>query len=397
MASVLVVDDRADNRELLVSPLRHAGHRVLEASDGPDALETIRTEAPDLVVTDILMPAMGGWEFVRLLRADPDIDQPRVVFSTATYLAGQARELADACGVSHVIEKPPEPEAALKAIDETLREDPPSEVMRAGEGENVDQESFGRVHARLVNKKLLEKVAELEASNRERRQLVADLVKAQEVERARIASDIHDDSIQVMSAVALRLEMLGDDLESGPDGAAVATAAEKVRLAVERLRRLIFDLSPRSLESGGLGGAIEAYLSEVGSESDFRWHVQNELPEQLPYEVEVSLYRIAQEAIRNTQKHAEASNVTVALGRREGDVVMRVVDNGVGFALATSGPEAQPGHLGLRSMRERAAIAGGRLDVVAEPGSGCTIEVRVPDPATPRGPAGRARGEVSQG
>ena len=103
MAVVLVVDDRESDRDVLVSLLRNAGHKTLEATDATTALETIRAEAPDLVLTDILMRGMDGYEFVHRLRSATGIEQPRVVFCTSTYLAPHAQELAKACGVSRVV------------------------------------------------------------------------------------------------------------------------------------------------------------------------------------------------------------------------------------------------------------------------------------------------------
>jgi PAS domain S-box-containing protein len=241
-----------------------------------------------------------------------------------------------------------------------------------------------RDHQRLLNQKLVEKVAELAEANLERSRLVADLVKAQEAERERIASDIHDDSIQVMAAAALRLEMLGQDLVGSEHGEMVGEVAEKVRHAVGRLRRLIFDLSPRGLESGGLGRAIEAYLREVGAQAGFQWTVEDRLSSQLSDEVKVILYRIAQEAIRNVQKHAQADTVTVALSERDGGPVLRISDDGVGFSPGGRG-EHRPGHVGLQSMRERARVGGGSLRLETAPEAGCVVEVWVPDSAAQPG------------
>jgi PAS domain S-box-containing protein len=242
---------------------------------------------------------------------------------------------------------------------------------------DVTTAEVDRAHQRVLNQKLVEKVDQLAEANRQRTRLLADLVKAQEAERARIASDIHDDSIQVMAAAALRLEMLGHDLMETEHEDGVNEVAEKVRLAVDRLRRLIFDLSPRGLESGSLGSAIEGYLIEVAAQTGFRFSLVDRLPGELSAEVKAILYRIAQEAIRNVQKHARARNVDVALSERDGACVLRIADDGVGFSDGV-GETGRPGHLGLASMQERARFAGGSLQIETAPGGGCAIEVRVP-------------------
>src|SRR5438309_9357688 len=106
MATILIVDDRPTNREFLVTLLGYAGNRVLEAGDGAEALALVRAGPPDLVITDILMPTMDGYEFVRRLRADPSIAQTSVIFYTAHYHQREAMALAQAVGVSHILAKP---------------------------------------------------------------------------------------------------------------------------------------------------------------------------------------------------------------------------------------------------------------------------------------------------
>ena len=98
-ATILVVDDRPANRQFLLTLLGYSGHRLLEADDGETALRLVRTERPDLVITDILMPRMDGCQFVLRLREDPALADTKVIFFTATYRATEARALADSCGV----------------------------------------------------------------------------------------------------------------------------------------------------------------------------------------------------------------------------------------------------------------------------------------------------------
>jgi diguanylate cyclase (GGDEF)-like protein/PAS domain S-box-containing protein len=120
MATILIVDDRPTNRQFLLTLLGYGGHRLLEAADGAEALGRMRAERPDLVITDILMPTMDGYEFVRHLRADPGLAPIPVIFYTATYSEPQAKALADTCGVRIVLPKPCEPERILAAVNEVL-------------------------------------------------------------------------------------------------------------------------------------------------------------------------------------------------------------------------------------------------------------------------------------
>jgi len=116
MAKILIADDHPRNREYLVNLLRHCGHNLLEAGDGAEALARVRADHPDLVIAEILMPTMDGYEFVRQMRGDPAVAQTPVNFHSATYDECEVRPLASACGVSHILHKPAPPSTVLKLV-----------------------------------------------------------------------------------------------------------------------------------------------------------------------------------------------------------------------------------------------------------------------------------------
>src|SRR5438046_8052480 len=120
MPTILIVDDRPTNREFLVTLLGYQGNRLLEAADGADALAQVRGQRPDLIITDILMPTMDGFEFVRQLRAQPWSRDIPVIFCTADYHEREAWGLAKTCGVSQILTKPCEPQAVLAAVANAL-------------------------------------------------------------------------------------------------------------------------------------------------------------------------------------------------------------------------------------------------------------------------------------
>jgi PAS domain S-box-containing protein len=157
VATVLVVDDHPANRELVVALLAHSGHMAIEASNGVQALEKLRASRPQLMISDILMPAMDGFQLVRELRADPLVADTKVIFYTAHYHEREARKLATAYGVSDVLVKPADPERILAAIENALGSvhKPPS---RGSDG-------LEREHMRLMADKLSQKVEELTTMN----------------------------------------------------------------------------------------------------------------------------------------------------------------------------------------------------------------------------------------
>ena len=123
-ATILTVDDRPENRSFLTTLLAYRGHRLLEAADGAEALEVARAGRPDLIVADILMPTMDGFELVRQLRADPATAAIPVIFYTAAYQVEESHALAEAGGVVRHLAKPSDPEVILRAVDEALRPAP---------------------------------------------------------------------------------------------------------------------------------------------------------------------------------------------------------------------------------------------------------------------------------
>jgi PAS domain S-box-containing protein len=158
MATLLIVDDRPDNREYLVTLLGYGGHRLLQAADGAEALAVARSKRPDLVLADILMPTMDGYEFVHQLRADPDLAATPVIFCTAHYLEREAQTLAEACGVAHILTKPMEPEVVLRTVDAVLCRTPTAAVPPR-------PEQFDREHLLLLTDKLSQKADELKRTN----------------------------------------------------------------------------------------------------------------------------------------------------------------------------------------------------------------------------------------
>jgi PAS domain S-box-containing protein len=227
-----------------------------------------------------------------------------------------------------------------------------------------------------------ESLARLRDTDEQRRRLLERVVAAQEEERRRIAADIHDDSVQVMSAVGIRLESLHRLVEDERANLAVEQLQETVTAAVDRLRQLMFELRPAALDREGLVPALRSYLDRTGQETGIACSLQNNLVTEPPETTRLALYRIVQEAVTNVRKHAEADAVTVTLDHRDAGTLVRVVDDGRGF---TGENGSAPGHLGLSAMREQAEMARGRLQVRSQPGAGTTIEVWVPSREPYRG------------
>lgn len=221
-------------------------------------------------------------------------------------------------------------------------------------------------------------VTERRHAEQDRRRLLADLVQAQEDERRRIATEIHDDPVQAMTAVEMRLESLRRRLNGPEEAEALESVAKTVRETVARLRRLLFELRPPGLDREGLAAALRTQLERLHGETGVRFDLDDQMLREQPLESRTVLYRIAQEALANVRKHARATAIQVTLAAREGGALLRIRDDGVGFDLDTV-DEERPGHLGLVSMRERAEMAGGWFRMAGSEGGGTTVEAWLPE------------------
>jgi diguanylate cyclase (GGDEF)-like protein len=164
MATILVVDTEPAERRVYTTLLGNFGHRLLEASDGAEALEVTRTELPDLIITNIVMPHMDGFTFVRRLRAEPLLAGIPVIFQTATFRESEISQLAQKSGVRHILIKPTGPQEILRTVNSALKQ--PATHPRLPQTGQLQ-----RKHLELVADKLYQKVAELERTNDQLRNL----------------------------------------------------------------------------------------------------------------------------------------------------------------------------------------------------------------------------------
>jgi PAS domain S-box-containing protein len=207
------------------------------------------------------------------------------------------------------------------------------------------------------------------------RSLLARLVDAGEEERRRIADDVHDGPIQVLTALQLRLEALSPHV-SDAGATYMDKATEAVRESIRSLRGLMFDLRPRILDREGLVAALRDQARALSEETDTSVRVQGVgLHEEPSALMRTVLYRIAQEALTNVRKHAKASRVEIEVETTDAGTRLRVEDDGVGIP---GGSRATGGHLGLAAMRDRAELVGGTFRAVTRPGGGTIVEVVVP-------------------
>jgi signal transduction histidine kinase len=224
---------------------------------------------------------------------------------------------------------------------------------------------------------LRQSLEHLRVTDEQRRLLLARLVHVEEDERERLAGDIHDDPVQKLIAASMWLQLLRRDVSDPKHFEAIETILGVIGDAIGSLRTLTFRLRPSVLDEEGLAPALREFLDSL--EADFDHAVEDRLEHEPASELRVVLYRMAQEALNNVHKHANAKMVHVLLEHRRGGYLVRINDDGVGFT-APASMRSERGHLGLSSMRERAAMAGGTCRLESLPGAGTTVEFWVPHP-----------------
>lgn len=194
-------------------------------------------------------------------------------------------------------------------------------------------------------------------------------------ERQRIARDLHDSVTQALYGISLYAEAAMRRLEAG-DVTIVAqhlSALQETTLeALQEMRLLIFELRPPLLAQEGLTAALQTRLEAVEGRSNIETKLVVERLPQLPATTEHSLYRIAQEALNNTLRHAHAKHVTVSLRQEHNTLILEIVDDGIGFEPTMV---SDNGCLGLRGIKERVAQLGGWLTVASVPGAGTLVRV----------------------
>jgi signal transduction histidine kinase len=196
-------------------------------------------------------------------------------------------------------------------------------------------------------------------------------------ERQRLSRELHDSVTQSLYGISLQAEAATRALASGdldPAAANVREIRETSQEALGEMRLLLFELRPPLLEERGLMGALQLRLGAVEARAGLTTGLRGDGAERLPPETEQELYRLAQEALNNVVKHAQARHVGVELDVTSDLIVLEVTDDGIGFESALRGG----GGFGLQGMRERASRLGGTVRVESAPGAGTRIRVEVP-------------------
>jgi signal transduction histidine kinase len=343
MSTLLIVDDNASARETLVAMLEGENYQIELAKDGFQALQILNRLQPDLILLDVMMPGMDGFEVCRRIRATPLLAEVPIILLTA---------LDDRASLLQGIES---------GADDFL-------------SKPVDRyELMARV--RTITR--LNRYRTLKEQRENLREMTERLVAAQEEERQHISRELHDDLGQALTTHMISLRNLQDDLSITP-----AILFERLQALHDqsyeifvKIRSLAQDLRPPVLDALGLKVSMQTYCAEFTRRTHLpvNFEVDGFLPK-LPDIYNITLYRLLQEALNNIVKHAKASQVWVELNIEDNTITLTVQDNGQGF----QAEEQQSGGMGLSSMRERVTIAGGKFTISSAQKLGTILSAQFP-------------------
>jgi signal transduction histidine kinase/GAF domain-containing protein len=352
-ARILLAEDNSDMLQFLVN-LLSPHYQVIAVSNGDEAIRVLEEDptAIDLILTDMMMPVMDGLALLRKIRQDPKVRTVPVVI-----LSARAGDEATTAGMD------------AEADDYVIKPFSPNELL-ARVRANIRMARF-RKEAEEAREKAGARKAE-----RERLALLERLVTVQEQERLRIARELHDQTGQTMTGLALGLKALDAHIADERGRGTLRWLEQLAGEIGQSLHRTAWELRPTSLDDIGLLRALEHYVRDWSERFSIPVDLHGRIDgERFPPKVETTAYRVVQEAMTNVLKHAGASTVSLLLECRDGLLQVIIEDDGRGFDPSSVNCSE---HLGLAGMRERLALVGGTLTVDSTVGVGTTLYARIP-------------------
>ena len=342
-----MVDDQPAKLLSYEAILSDLGENLIQATSGREALEHLLKTDVALVLMDVSMPELDGFELADIIRQHPRFQHTAILFISAVHLTDLDRLKGYQLGAVDYISVPVVPELLKAKVS---------------------------VFAELHRKR-----QQLEALNQELRVLSGRLLTLQDDERRRFARELHDGLGQDLVAVKMIVDAMGDPHLFETREQSAVQASQLIDRTLKQVRSISHLLHPPLLDEGGLHSALRCYVDGLAQRSEIRTSLQLHPPDfpRLPAELETTIFRIIQEALTNIFRHSEARNALVSVSMEKNQVVISVRDDGKGVSDEIVG--LRPGSLGvgIGGMRQRAKEFGGELRMQnLRPGT--LVEVLVP-------------------
>ncbi len=371
-SEILIVEDTRESLALLSDIMTGAGYVIRQAQDGEMALLSVRSKRPDLILLDVRLPGIDGFEVCRRLKATPDTATIPIIFLSALQ-DSEARVKGLQAGAADYICKPYEPAEVLLRVGTNLE----LHLLQAR------LQDMCEVRTRQLSEEVAERrnaEDELRTSRQKLRELTGHLQEVREKERARIAREIHDELGQALTAIKIDLTRMLTHLDqpAAQLKPCIDDIITVVDSAANTARAISENLRPGMLDLLGLGPAIEHHVQRFGESTGLTYslYLDNEGELGSTGSVATAAFRITQEALTNVARHANATRVDVSVQDSGSELIVTVQDNGDGILPAPAGQ--QRGRYGLLGMSERCQLLGGTLSIESRPGEGTRVVAHLP-------------------
>jgi signal transduction histidine kinase len=330
--NILMVDDQVGKLLSYEAILADLGENLIKAHSGKEALELLLKTDVAVVLLDVSMPELDGFDLAEMIRQHPRFQRTPIIFISAVLLTDVDRLKGYERGAVDYISVPIIPD-----------------LLRAKVSVFVD---------------LHRKTTQLEMVNHELRRLSSSLIAAQDQERRRIARDLHDGLGQELSGAKMMLDCIRtQDQSTEWKERAAAEASSLIDQAIQEVRSISHLLHPPMLDEVGLRSSVQWYLDGLTKRSGLETSLDMQ-PKDFPRlgpELETTIFRIVQEALTNVYRHAEARKACISLTIKESQIVVTVRDDGKGIPDVIADFEADKIGIGIAGMRQRVKEFGGEL------------------------------------
>lgn len=367
---ILVVDDTSISLEMITTILSTSGYTVLRATHGQDAILQAQQFLPDLILLDILMPGMDGYEVCRRLKADNKTRDIPIAFLSALDDTPALLE-GFRLGAVDYISKPYQSDEVLARVRTQVE----FRKMKLNLEETV-RDRTAQLETEIVER--MQKNEELIASRQKLQELAGHIEDVREEERKHIARELHDEMGQILSLLRIDLVQLSSGLDT-----VMPQSREKftdiMRLldqVTDSVRTISENLRPGVLDVLGLAAAIQHHVKKLKDNTSIHFELKiNQEEFNLDNRTATAVFRVFQESVTNAIRHAQAKNINIKLARLGHELILVVQDDGCGMTEHVTG---QRRGFGILGMQERVKLLGGELLIESVQGQGTRIEANFP-------------------
>lgn len=369
--NILIVDDTPVNLGVVVDFLQREGFGIRIARSGESALKRVQYDKPDIILLDVLMPGIDGFETCRRLKENAITRDIPVIFMTSLTGAEDKVKGFEAGAIDYVT-KPLHQEEVLMRVRTHLRL---RDLALSLQEKNQQLETSSRIERGRLFEAIAQQREQLRTLNRK-------LTEVQESERKQLARELHDEMGQALTAININLVAIQSALPPTCYQLIAEQLTEAALLTeqtLKQVREMSLNLRPPMLDDLGLVPTLRWYVKQFSR----RGGVETELKvvgldQRLQPDLETALFRIIQEALTNVARHAQATSVRLSLLQTEKLICAEVKDDGQGFDVNLLNHQSPGQGAGLFGIRERVALQGGEFYISSQPGQGTRLSIEIP-------------------